>query len=110
MTKDEQFSIFWKSFPNKKGKEDALKAFNTAIKKTTLEVMLDGISRYVANKPDWQAYKYPASWLRGGHYLDEWEPQQPKAPQGTFISSARNAQSREEYLRAEMARAERSFK
>jgi len=80
MTREEEFSVFWKSFPNRKGKGDAIKAFKTAIKLATIEEMLDGITRYVANKPDWQAYKYPGSWLRGQHWSDEWETPQPKAP------------------------------
>ena len=108
---DEQFSAFWSAYPNKKGKEDAMKAFKAAIRKTTLEVMLDGITRYVANKPDWQAYKHPGPWLRGGHYLDEWEPPQPKAPQQTITTTHLSRfRSREEFLAAERERSERSFR
>lgn len=108
---ENQFEAFWQSFPNKKGKEDAFKAFKTAIKKTTLQTMLDGITRYVANKPDWQAYKHPGPWLRGGHYLDEWEPTQPKVSQPIVTTShLQRFQSREDYLRAERERSERSFR
>lgn len=109
MTKEEQFEIFWASYPNKKAKADALKAFKAAIKVASLEKILEGITRYVANKPEWQAYKYPASWLRAGSWDDEWEPQQPKAPRSPFASPGRFT-SREEYLAAEMKRSERSFR
>lgn len=96
MTKDEQFAIFWKSYPNRKGKADAMKAFDKAIKQTTLDAMLTAITAYVANKPDWQDYKHPATWLRSGGWDDEWEPAQSKAP--ALKTSADRFQSREEYL------------
>lgn len=80
MNREEQFTVFWSSYPNKKGKGDARKAFDAAIKKTSLEVMLSAITKYVANKPDWQAYKHPGPWLRAERWDDEWEPQQAKAP------------------------------
>ena len=78
MTMEDQFQRWWSAYPNRKGKGDAMKAFKTASKLASLEEMLDGITRYVANKPDWQAYKYPGSWLRGQHWADEWEPQQSR--------------------------------
>jgi len=111
MTRQEQFNAFWASYPNKKGKLDAEKAFEKAIKLTTLEVMLEAIAKYVACKPDWQAYKHPGPWLRGGHWCDEWEPPQPKAPQ-QIVNTAhlQRYQSREEYLAAELVRADRSFR
>ncbi|MFQ6183633.1 hypothetical protein ACLMJV_17020 [Sinorhizobium meliloti] len=88
MTRDEQFDIFWKSFPNKKGKADARKAFDKAIKQTTLEAMLKAITAYVANKPDWQGYKHPATWLRAGCWDDEWEPAQARVQRPAFAQSA----------------------
>lgn len=106
MTIDEQFQIFWKSYPNRKGKADARKAFDKAIKETTLEAMLAAITAYVANKPDWQGYKHPATWLRAGSWDDEWEPTQARVS----LTSAPRFNSREEYLAAELRRAERSFR
>lgn len=107
MTKEEQFNAFWASFPNKKGKGDARKAFDKAIKLTTLDEMLKAITKYVACKPDWQAYKHPGPWLRGEHWCDEWEPQQASVKR--FPTTAARHQTREEYLAAELRRAERSF-
>jgi hypothetical protein len=98
MTREEQFNAFWNSYPNKKGKLDARKAFDKAIKMTSLETMLAAIATYVAKKPDWQGYKHPATWLRAGSWDDEWEPQQPKASAPTFRTSADRFATREEYL------------
>jgi len=117
MTKDEQFDTFWKCFPRRIAKGNARKAFDKAIKKTTLETMLEAITKYVACKPQWQDYCHPASWLNSERWSDEWEPEQPKPsyshkPIGpvTYTTPAINHQSREEYLRAEIARSERTFR
>ena len=104
MTKEEQFEQFWAAYPNKKGKADARKAFEKAIKETTLEVMLAAIKAYIANKPDWQAFKHPGTWLRAGCWDDEWEQ---KSPLSSFAPGRH--QTREEYLAAEQRRANRSF-
>ena len=78
MTTEEQFEIFWRSFPRRIAKANARKAFTKAIKLTTLEVMLDAITKYVAHKPTYADYCHPASWLNGARYEDEYEPQQAK--------------------------------
>lgn len=78
MTREEEFNVFWRSFPRKIAKGNARKAFDKAIKKTTLETMLAAISRYVECKPDWQDYAHPASWLNSERWDDEWEPKQPR--------------------------------
>lgn len=80
MTREEQFSIFWGCYPRKVAKGTARKSFEKAIKKTTLESMLDAITRYVANKPQWCDYKHPSTWLQAESWDDEWEPTQAKAP------------------------------
>ena len=80
MTREEEFSVFWKTYPRRIAKANARKAFDKAIKRATMETMLEGITRYVANKPDYQDYAHPASWLNGDRWEDEWEPVQPKAP------------------------------
>jgi hypothetical protein len=102
MTREEQFNAFWNSYPNKKGKGDARKAFEKAIKLASLDTMLAAITKYVACKPDWQAFKYPGPWLRGEHWDDEWEPQQSRAP--AFKTSADRYQSREDFIRASIAK------
>lgn len=101
MTKEEQFDVFWKAYPNKKAKSDAQKAFAKAIKKTTLETMLEAIKAYKLHKPEWQSFRYPATWLNSGSWDDEW------APKTAFGGAP--ATSRAEYIKAELARAERSW-
>lgn len=83
MTNEEQFTIFWNSFPRKVAKANARKAFMKHIKLTTLEVMLDAITKYVAHKPTYADYCHPASWLNGGRYEDEWEPAQARVSETT---------------------------
>jgi hypothetical protein len=107
MTKEEQFQTFWKCYPRRIAKGTAKKAFDKAIRKTTLESMLEAITRYVAMKPEKIDFKHAATWLNGECWDDEWEPQQAKAP--SFQSPSQKYQTREEYLRAEIARSERSF-
>jgi hypothetical protein len=105
-----QFEIFWSSYPRRVSKGKAREAFVTAIKKTTLEAMLKAITEYVAKKPEKIDFKHPATWLNGECWDDEWEPPQAKAPQQTVNTAhLQRFQSREEYIRAERERSERSF-
>lgn len=96
MTTEEQFEIVWRSYPRKIAKATARLAFKKAIKIATVEQMLEGISRYVANKPDWMDYKHPATWLRSEGWEDQWEPQQPK------VSSTRPSETAEQHRRREI--------
>lgn len=85
MTKEEQFQAFWVSYPRRVAKGAARKAFDKAIKKTTLEDMLKAITEYVAKKPEKIDFKHPATWLNGECWHDEWEPAQAKASFGIPI-------------------------
>ena len=111
MTKEEAFETFWKCYPRRVAKGAARTAFAKAIKKTDLETMLKAITEYVAKKPEKIDFKHPATWLNGECWDDEWEPPQPKAPQ-QIVNTAhlQRYQSREEYLAAELVRADRSFR
>ena len=109
MSKEEQFEAFWKSYPRRVAKGAARKAWDKAIKKTTLENMLKAITEYVAKKPEKIDFKHPATWLNGECWDDEWEPEQPKAPRSAITTASRFT-TREEYLAAEMKRSERSFR
>lgn len=93
MTKEEQFNVFWIAYPNKKGKLDAQKAFEKAIKKTTLEAMLEAIRAYKIHKPEWQSFKHPSTWLHAGSWDDEWEQKSQLAAFG-----ARPGQTRDQYI------------
>lgn len=77
MTREEQFERFWKAYPRRIGKGSARKAFEKAIRLTTLEIMLHAIEEYKANKPSWQDFCHPSTWLNQERWADEWEPVRP---------------------------------
>jgi predicted transcriptional regulator len=68
-TKDKEkhlkdFDEFWKLYPKKVAKADALKAWNKAIKTKTAERLLELTKAYAEGKlPDDKYIPYPASWL-----------------------------------------------
>jgi hypothetical protein len=78
LTKEQAFENFWKCYPRRVAKGAARKAFDKAIKKTTLDEMIVALTKYVANKPTWQDFRYPATWLSGECWDDEWEPAQSR--------------------------------
>ena len=101
MTKEEQFETFWKCYPRRVAKGAARKAFDKAIKKTTLENMLKAITEYVAKKPEKIDFKHPATWLNGECWDDEWEPQQTRAPQRSANYGSAEPVQRQEPLTPE---------
>lgn len=92
MTKEEQFEIWWKSYPRRVAKGNARKAFAKAIEKASMEELLDGITRYVANKPGYCDYAHPASWLNAERWTDEYEVAQPR------VSESVDQHRRREFL------------
>ncbi|KFB11050.1 hypothetical protein [Nitratireductor basaltis] len=74
---EDAFEIFWANYPRRVAKGNARKAFEKAIKKTTLCQMLKAIAEYQAHKPAWMDFKHPATWLNSEGWEDEWEPQRP---------------------------------
>lgn len=62
-------------YPLKDARGAAVKAFDRAIKKTTLAELCEGVVRYRENKPDWKAWKQPATWLNGECWADEYGPE-----------------------------------
>ncbi len=60
----EVFDEFWKLYPKKVAKADALKAWNKAIKTKTAERLLELTKAYAEGKlPEDKYIPYPASWL-----------------------------------------------
>jgi len=58
------FDEFWKLYPKKVAKADAIKAWNRAIKKKTADELLKLTKAYAEGKlPDRDYIPYPASWL-----------------------------------------------
>ncbi|RWL14865.1 MAG: hypothetical protein EOR57_31460 [Mesorhizobium sp.] len=74
MTHEDDFNTFWKAYPRRVAKGHARTAFDRAIRKTTLETMLQAIADYIRFKPERIDFKHPATWLNGECWEDEWEP------------------------------------
>lgn len=68
---DELFEQFWKEYPKKQDKRAALRAFRSALNRTTFEEILAGVRRYAndPNLPEMRYIKNPATWLNA----DAWE-------------------------------------
>jgi hypothetical protein len=72
----QDFLTFYSKYPNKVRKRAALKAYLAAVKRGhSLAIVLDGLDRYIAGKPEWQKWAHPSSWLNADGFLDEYEPQ-----------------------------------
>lgn len=104
MTKDEQFETFWAAYPRRVAKGTARTAFAKALKKATLEEMLEAIKAYKLHKPERIDFKHPATWLNGECWHDEWEQKSPLSAFGHVRQP-----TREEYIAAELRRSQRSF-
>jgi DNA-binding MarR family transcriptional regulator len=71
----DNFEAFWKAYPKKKAKDDALKAFNKRkVDKQLLDSMLAAIA-IQARSDDWtkdagKFIPYPATWLNDGRWQD----------------------------------------
>jgi len=69
----EQFNQFWAIYPRKKGKGQAIKAFEKALLKTDLETILAGVEAYKEYEDmyDPQFIAHPTTWLNGERWDDE---------------------------------------
>lgn len=68
------FNEFWQLWPNKKAKEATEKKYIGILKAKPdkhLEIM-EGLRRYIANKPDWQDWMLPTTFLNQGRWADEY--------------------------------------
>lgn len=74
---DANFDAFYAAYPVKKGKANARKAWDKAIRKTPAATIIEAAKRYadfLQNPPKGRFIptpKYPQGWLNGGHYEDE---------------------------------------
>jgi predicted transcriptional regulator len=65
----ESFEMFWKLYPKRIAKADALKAWKQVLKKKTADEMIGITKAYSESKlPDMTYIPYPASWLNKGLY------------------------------------------
>ena len=66
------FGRFWDIYPRRDGKKKAQEAFEKALKKTDIETILAGVTRYVAFlKTTTQQTAMAATWLNGERWNDE---------------------------------------
>lgn len=90
---DEDFEQFWKAYPRKVAKGDARKAWKQTTRiRPPLEALLESLQAAMASE-QWvrdggQFIPYPATWLRGERWDDEYEIAQaaPTRPSITCIS------------------------
>lgn len=66
-----EWAEFWYRYPRRVGKLAAQRAYVKARKSVSAAVILEGVSRYIASKPAWQQWAFPASWLNAGRWEDE---------------------------------------
>ena len=81
-TIEKEFAQFWALYPKKRDKGNAVRALEKALAKTDLETIIRGLAAYV-NDPtrDDQFTAYPATWLNGERWADEYEkPKQTPGP------------------------------
>lgn len=94
MSKAEQFETFWRTYPRRVAKGAARKAFDKAIKKTSIDDMLKAIAAYIQHKPEKIDFKHPATWLNSECWDDEWQV----ASKPVFKSVADHFPTQEAYL------------
>jgi len=70
-----EFDIFWDEYPRREGKGAARKSFEKAIKKTTLDVLLEAVRKQKQSdqwtKDNGQYIPHPATWLNQERWEDE---------------------------------------
>lgn len=92
------FDLFWKSYPLKVGKTVAKVAFIKAMKSTDADTIIAGVIRYTNDPNRDPAYtKHPATWLNAGCWDDELLP--AKLSKGQIKEAAQNV-ARDRFLNA----------
>ena len=75
-----EFDTFWAAYPHRIGKFAAQKAYTKARTQATARDILDGVSRYIAHKPEWKDYCNPCTFLNQGRWFDEYAPSMAAKP------------------------------
>lgn len=100
-TSDTDFDRFWAAYPRKYGKGVARLQFAIAIKRTTLQTMLDAIA-WQKQTPQWRKdggafIPKPQTWLHGEH----WDDRPSEAPQ-LKDQTAKNVNAITEWLNRDL--------
>lgn len=77
------FDLWWERQPNKVGKDAARTQFERIRKgkRATFAELMDGLLRYIANKPPHRDFCHPTTWLNQGRWADEPAPSpSPSSP------------------------------
>jgi len=94
-TKDnhlKEFEKFWEKYPRSENKNQAIKAFEKARKKVSLELLLKKLEQYKAhNKKNDIKYAYASTWLNQERWADEYDE--------IIIKPDRSREWTQEYLR-----------
>lgn len=73
----QDFERFWSVFPRKISRLAAVRAWQSAIKKTTIQEILEAVDSYKKHKPDYADWCHPATWLNSERWTDQWEDSEP---------------------------------
>lgn len=120
---DDGFDSFWKEYPNRVAKQDAVKAWKKLkVDPELLEKIMTGLSRWKASD-EWSRdggryIPHPASWLNGKRWEDEVKPKADvprQAPAPIRVMPANNFEQRDysgvdDDLMAQLARDMAEFK
>lgn len=69
-----EFKAWYAAYPRKVKPLAAMKAYEKARKLASAAELLEGVERYRAHKPAWQAWAHPTSWLNAGCWGDQYGP------------------------------------
>lgn len=106
----DEFDEWYAEFPNHVGKADARKKFAKARQKVALDVLLEGVRRYVASKPADQSWCHPSTWLHKERWEDEPAEIAPSAARfGHQATAPPGVDFSDENMRAIGARLEARF-
>jgi uncharacterized protein YdaU (DUF1376 family) len=84
-TSSDEFVKFWEAYNHKIAKPKAIKAFQKARQKTSLEVILAGVARYKASVLDSRFLAHPSTWLNAERWNDSPAPNgHAAAPKAVF--------------------------
>lgn len=81
MPQDDDFAAFWSAYPRRVARKDALKTWHqTADVRPPMDELLEALEQ-AKRSAQWQEaggryVPYPATWLRGERWTDEYEPAQ----------------------------------
>ena len=86
------FEQFWKLYPRRVAKADAMKAYAKVMKgpdAPTVDRLLEAVTRYAKAQTDPKYVAYPATWLRQGRWEDEQEaPAAAPKPRDSTLDNA----------------------